>query len=90
VQRLKEALGVNATSGVLVVAIEDGQPAAEAGIRPGDVLVAIDGQEILDMAAYERLRAQLAGRHDPLTVLVRTGSVENYVRVQPREAGVEQ
>jgi len=90
VQRLKEALGVTATSGVLVVAVIEDRPAAEAGIRPGDVLLAIDGQEILDLVGFERLRAQLAGRTEPMTALVRTGSVENYLRIQPREPGVEQ
>jgi S1-C subfamily serine protease len=90
VARLKEALGVTATSGVLVVAVEDGQPAAEAGIRPGDVLAAINGREIGDLAGFERIRSELAGRSDPLTVLVRTGEVENYLRVVPRDPGLEQ
>ena len=89
-RRLKETLGVTATSGVLVVAVEEDQPAAEAGIRPGDVLVALDGQEIPDLATYEQLRSLRAGRHDPLSVLVKTGPVENYVLIQPRDRGVEQ
>jgi len=90
VKRLKEALGVEATSGVIVVAIDEDQPAAEAGIRPGDVLVAIDGQEIGDLAGYERLRQQFAARREPLSFLIRTGPVENYVLVEPRDLGVRQ
>jgi S1-C subfamily serine protease len=90
VKRLKEALGVDATSGVIVVAIDEDQPAAEAGIRPGDVLVAIDGQEIGDLAGYERLRQQFAARREPLSFLIRTGPVENYVLVEPRDLGVRQ
>ncbi|MFO7654085.1 MAG: trypsin-like peptidase domain-containing protein [Candidatus Krumholzibacteriia bacterium] len=89
-QRLKEALGVTATSGVLVVEVEEGQPAAEAGIRPGDVLVAVNGRDIVDPVGWERLRAELAGRYEPLTVLLRTGDVENYVVVRPSDPGVEQ
>ena len=89
VVRLKEALGVTATTGVMVVMVQDGQPAAEAGIRPGDLLVSIAGQEIIDLESYDQVRTLLAPSRDLLSVLVRTGSMENYVSVQPRPEGLE-
>lgn len=89
VVRLKEALGVTATAGVMVVAVQENQPAAEAGIRPGDVLISIDGHEITDQDGYFQVRDLMAVRRDPLSILLRTGSTENYVMVVPRVRGVE-
>ncbi|MEN8007161.1 MAG: trypsin-like peptidase domain-containing protein [Candidatus Krumholzibacteriota bacterium] len=89
VVRLREALGVTATTGVLVVAVQDGQPAAEAGIRPGDLVVSIAGHEIIDLESYDQVRTLLAPSRDLLSVLVRTGNMENYVSVQPRHGGLE-
>ncbi len=89
VTRLKETLGVTAATGVMVVAVQEGQPAADAGIRPGDVLVAIADHEIMDLDSYSQVRTQMASLRDPLTVRLRTGGMENTVLVQPRSRGVE-
>ncbi len=89
VARLREVLGVTATTGVMVVAVKEESPAADAGIRPGDVLVSIGDHELADLAAWEQARALLLQRRDPLPVLVRTGKTERYVTVMPRAAGLE-
>jgi serine protease Do len=89
VVRLKETLGVTATTGVMVVAVEEDQPAEEAGIRPGDVIVLIAGQDILDLEDYSMVQAVNGAGREPLSMLVRTGTIENYVMVRPRAGGVE-
>ncbi len=89
VTRLIEALGVTATSGVMVVAVQEDQPAADAGIRPGDVLETINNQEITDLDSYVQIRTALSSRREPLMVRLRTGGLENTVMVQPRSRGVE-
>jgi len=89
VDRLKETLGVTATTGVMVVAVEEDQPAEDAGIRPGDVVVSIAGQEVLDLEDYSRVQALNGAGRQPLSVLVRTGTTENYIMVRPRAGGVE-
>ncbi|MCP4574178.1 MAG: PDZ domain-containing protein [bacterium] len=89
VARLKETLGVTADAGVIVVAVKDGGPAANAGIRPGDVLVSVAEHELADMGDWNRVRALLAHHRDPLPVLVRTGATERYVTLQPERRGVE-
>ncbi|WGG60788.1 DegQ family serine endoprotease [Brucella intermedia] len=43
---LAEALGTDASFGAVVAGVEDGSPAAEAGIQAGDIIVAVDGREI--------------------------------------------
>ena len=84
---LKETLGIDAAEGVIVVTVEPGRPAAQAGIRAGDVLVAIEGQEIPDLEAFSRARDALSSRRDPLTMLIRTGRRESFVQVTPRDVG---
>lgn len=89
VARLKEVLGVTATTGVMVVAVQDDQAAVEAGIRPGDVLISVDGHEITDLDAYFEVRDLMAARTVPVSILLKTGGTENYVTVTPRRRGVE-
>lgn len=49
-----------------VGSVEPGMPAAEAGIRPGDRIVSIEGQKI-DL--FEEISDQLKGRYDRPTVI---------------------
>jgi len=80
---------VTATTGVMGVAVEEDQPAEDAGIRPGDVVVSIAGQEVTDLEDYSRVQALNGAGRQPLSVLVRTGTTENYIMVRPRAGGVE-
>ncbi|RED52508.1 Do family serine endopeptidase [Aestuariispira insulae] len=52
-----EALGMDRPGGVLVESIYDGSPAADSGIRPGDVILEVDAQEVEDA---QTLRFKLA------------------------------
>jgi serine protease Do len=45
---LREALGTRSESGAVLASVEDGTPAAEAGLRRGDVVTSIDGEPIDD------------------------------------------
>jgi S1-C subfamily serine protease len=58
---LAQQYGLAAESGVLVEEAVQGGPAAEAGIEAGDVIVAIDGQQL---AGMEEL-AQVVGADEP-------------------------
>jgi serine protease DegS/serine protease DegQ len=52
-------LGV-ARRGVVVVVVHPGSPAASVGLRPGDVLVALNGEPLADPVALGQMEAQTA------------------------------
>ena len=56
---------------------------------PGDVLVSIEGRELNDLKDWDEARNVFEARRQVLSILVRTGGLENYIQVQPRYAGVE-
>ena len=47
---LAETFGVKAERGVLITGVLQNGPAAQAGIRPGDVIVAVAGKPVLNVA----------------------------------------
>ena len=55
-----------AASGVMIVAVEEGSPAAHAGLMPGDVIVAVNGTRVESVADLAGLLSK-AGIGDPNT-----------------------
>ena len=66
--------------GVLVAGIANGGPAAEAGIRPGDVLLEIAGDEV---TSPKRARKALAGAKPPILLLVKRGESTLFLTLSP-------
>ncbi|MGZ4664714.1 MAG: S1C family serine protease [Frankiaceae bacterium] len=63
-------LGLSVQQGVLVYAVTAGTSAAQAGIRPGDVLTAMNGQPLTSTADLQaQLRQQSPGETVTLTVV---------------------
>jgi serine protease Do len=71
-------LNLRSTDGVVVVRVEDGAAAAEAGVQRGDVIKQLNGQTVRTMADFERLTKEVK-EGDPLTVLLQRGSMSLYV-----------
>ncbi len=71
-------LNLRSTDGVIVVRVEDGTPAAEAGVQRGDVVKQLNGQTVRTMADFERLTRDMK-EGDPLTVLLQRGAMSLYV-----------
>jgi len=85
--QLREFFGVKAGAGVLVASVDAGSPAARAGLRAGDVLIAVNGKTVA--AAADFSREFRAGRDGVLTVkVVRDKQEREFTieRVQRRDA----
>jgi S1-C subfamily serine protease len=71
-------------SAVEVVEIVEGSPADQAGLRPEDLIVEVDGRSMSDVGALQRLMvAESIGR--PLTARVIRGGREFTVEIVPVE-----
>jgi len=67
---IAENLGLRRPSGALVASISSGGPAARAGLKTGDVIMAVDGQAVDDPNAFEyRFMTKALGRTTQLGVL---------------------
>ena len=72
---LAASFGLQAPRGVVISGVVPAGPAAQVGLRPGDVLLEVDGSPILDpRAAMSDIAAIQPGATLPLT-LVRSGDV---------------
>jgi Do/DeqQ family serine protease len=81
---IAESLGLKLPSGALVASVVAGSPAARAGLKSSDLIVAIDGQEVEDPNAFDyrfatrplggtaQIDAQRAGKPVKLTVSLET------------------
>ncbi len=68
--RAARRLGISVSQGLLVMSVDAGSPAERAGIRPYDVVLAIDGETVVDATtAGALLRSFRPGDTIALTVL---------------------
>jgi serine protease DegS len=89
---LAASFGLKTLSGVIIANVVPGGPGDEAGLRPGDILLAIDGKPILDPRETQVDIAEIPpGTQLPLTI-VRGGEKREVTltvgeRPQPVEPG---
>jgi serine protease Do len=60
-QESSRRLGSEEKSGVVIVEVEPGSPAEEAGIIPNDVILEINKQPVKNLADYEKITKGVAG-----------------------------
>src|SRR5881409_2297145 len=80
-RELAAQLGLPAQQGVLVSGVEDGSPAASAGVQPGDVIAEIDKKPVQSVDDLER---ELAGVRPgaPVLFFVHRNGGDLYIAVE--------
>jgi len=86
--QLAEFFGVKSGRGVLVTEVQDGRPAAKAGLKAGDVITAIDGKPVEDISALVTVVTEKEG---PVVLTIVRNQAEQSVTVniekpEPRPA----
>ncbi|NIM42557.1 MAG: Do family serine endopeptidase [Hydrogenophaga sp.] len=86
---LAESFGVGTRSGVIITGVLQNGPAAQAGIRPGDVITAVKGQEVRNVPQLLAAVAALPpGEKARLDVLRRDASMQ--IEVTPGRRNLAQ
>ncbi len=75
-------LNVQEEQGVLVVEVLNNSPADQAGLQPGDVIVGIEGEEVLTAQAVQK-RVEQTRIGDELRMQVRRNGQERAISVRP-------
>ena len=75
---LAKALGVEGTKGVLVNQAVPGQPAQQAGLRQGDIIVGFDGMTIVDVRDLQRKVGRTPIGKSSVVTVVRNGKADEF------------
>ena len=73
---LAAQMGLEDESGVVIIEVQPGSPADEAGLESGDIIVEIDREEVDDV---QELSERLGGSKSSVLVLVRRGDNTLYI-----------
>ena len=81
--RLREALAIDVQAGAVITRLEPDAPAARAGLRPGDVLVEIDGRSVRDAQVLRNIEGLLAVGSEVALAYLRDGrEARVHVRIE--------
>jgi len=82
---LAESFGLSKQSGAIIAGVVKNGPADRAGIKPGDILLSVDGRAVADTTAMVNLIAQLApGGKAKMTVLRKNREATLEIQVGKR------
>lgn len=71
---LATRLRLSDSSGVIIKGIKDDSPASESGLRPGDLIVEINRDEIKNMADYDHAIDEIESKDTALFLIKRRGN----------------
>jgi serine protease Do len=81
---LAKNFGLSETSGLIVVQVEEGSPAAESGIKPGDIILELDQVPMKELAQFEKkIETYKAG--DTILVLLKRRGATLYLTLKTLE-----
>ncbi|MDH3886205.1 MAG: PDZ domain-containing protein [Desulfobacterales bacterium] len=76
--------GLSRTTGVIIVQVENGSPAAEAGLSQGDIIVEIDKKQIDSLRTFNPLMAEVK-EGDTILFLIDRGGTTIFVTLNVKK-----
>jgi serine protease Do len=76
-------MGLEKKSGVVVVRVEVGSPADDAGIAAGDLILKINWNDVDDLSDYDRIQNSLEDHKKPISFLIERNDRTSFVAVKP-------
>jgi serine protease Do len=77
---LADRFGYTLGEGVIVTRVVQGEPAAEAGIQPGDLIQSVNRQSVTNVDEFERAVSRAKG--NKILLLIKRGEYSQFVVVQ--------
>jgi serine protease Do len=81
------ALGVQEDEGVVVVRVDQGSAADEAGIQRGDLILEVQEEAVRDESDYRRLIDRVKESGKPAVIYLRRDGNPSYVAIRPSKEG---
>lgn len=75
---LAKAFGIDSTQGALVAQVEKGSPAEKAGLREGDIIIAVDGKKVDGPENLSLLIAQSSPGTEVELTIIRDGKQRKF------------
>ena len=86
-QEIAESFGLTDTAGALIAGVQRGSPADAGGIKPGDILLAVNGKPVKDpQEMLELIARQKPGESVPFKLRRQQALLEATVRIGKRPA----
>lgn len=79
--KLKDQLKIEEKTGVVVVEVEPGSLAEDAGIQPGDVVKEINRTPVANLAEYQAAAAKIK-KGEPILLLLKRGKQAFYISIE--------
>ena len=76
-------IDIVADEGVLVIDVESGSPADDAGVVAGDVILRVGDRSVEDLDDYRDVLGDLEGREKAIAVMVQRGEYTHFVAIKP-------
>ena len=74
---------IAADEGVLVVDVESGSPAEDAGIVPGDVILKVGNRPVEGLGDYRDVMRSFEGREKAIAVMIQRAEYTHFVAIKP-------
>jgi serine protease Do len=79
-EALARRYDIEETAGVLVTYVEPNSPAAEAGVRPGDIITQVNRKDIADLEEYNKTVSEVRKeKKNKLLLLITRGKTSQFV-----------